>query len=433
MKHTIQILLLAITLATVFQIAGQDIKYERDRHSSMLRWIKDDVKKNYYDPNLKGIDIEAKFKIAAEKIKSAGSIGQMNGIIAEFLIDFDDSHLFYLPPARADKSDYGFDFGMVGDKCFVLYVDRGSNAEKQGLKIGDEIYSLQTFEPTRDSLWKMKYFYFILRPGLPLDVVVIRPDGTNAQMSIAPKVTPGRRVRGEGEDLNTLIRESVAARLRASRHYAYDKLPDAFIWKMPSFDLEPEKVDEIIEKAKGHKSLIIDLRGNGGGRVDMLQRLIATIFDRQVLIGTEKRRKDSKELLAKSKGKALYSGTVIALVDSRSGSASEVFARVLQLEKRGKVFGDRTSGAVMESRVYDREFGVDQAIYFATSITVADLLMSDGKSLEKIGVTPDVVLLPTAADLVARRDVLLAKALESVGVKLTPEAAGRIFPDEDGR
>ena len=61
-----------------------------------------------------------------------------------------------------------------------------------------------------------------------------------------------------------------------------------------------------------------------------------------------------------------------------------------------------------------------------------DMLISRsyGKSIEKIGVTPDEKLLPTAADLAAKRDIVLARAAEILGFKMTAEEAGKVFPNE---
>ncbi|MFZ0751895.1 MAG: S41 family peptidase, partial [Pyrinomonadaceae bacterium] len=141
-------------------------------------------------------------------------------------------------------------------------------------------------------------------------------------------------------------------------------------------------------------------------------------------------RHESKPVVAKSRGKDIFKGQVVVLVDSESGSSAELLARVLQLEKRGTVVGDRSAGAVMRARHISRTEGIDTVVFYGLSVTVNDLIMTDGKSLEKLGVTPDELVLPTGADLAAKLDPALARAAALVGLKITPEMAGELFPVE---
>ena len=410
--------------------AQQSISYERERHRRMLNLIKDDIKKNYFDPKFKGIDLEANFKAADEKLKKADSIGQLSGIIAQFMLDFEDSHLFFIPPEKVNKIDYGFDIRMIGDKCLIVRIDEKSDAAQKGLKVGDEIYDLESFAPARTNLWKMRYYYNRLRPRQTLRLTVIKPDGKSFEVEILAKITPGKPLRGTGDDINAIIREDEDAYLKSVKQFYYEKIDGLFIWKMPGFSLEPAKVDDIMGKAQKGEAMILDLRGNGGGRVDMVLRLISNFFPENVKVCDEKRRKETKEIIAKSRGKDAYTGKLVVLIDSDSGSASEVFSRVIQLEKRGIIIGDQSAGAVMESMYFGHQIGVDIVTFFGASITIADLIMKDGKSLENTGVIPDISLIPTPKNLADGRDIVLSKAAETLGFNLTPEEAGKIFPNE---
>ena len=199
---------------------------------------------------------------------------------------------------------------------------------------------------------------------------------------------------------------------------------------MPEFFLTQEVVDSIFSKVRKHKALVLDLRGNPGGAIDTLKDVLGYVFDHDVKLSDVVSRKNSKPEIAKSRGGAAFNGKLIVLVDSNSGSSAEIFARVVQLEHRGQVVGDRSAGAVMEARHYSESLGADTRIFYGFSVTIANLIMTDGKSLENTGVTPDEIVLPTATDLAEGKDPALSRAAELAGTTLDSTAAGKLFPFE---
>jgi carboxyl-terminal processing protease len=393
---------------------------DRDVVIAMLRQIKEDLQKHYYDPALHGMDIERHFADAEREIKAATDFNQAMALLVDPVWKLDDSHTTFFPPNRALQVDYGWDMGMVGDLALVLRVDRSSDAAAQGLSPGDRVLTLNRFQPDRSNLWQIEYFYRFIRPQAQQHLVVRRPDGTERTLDVKSHVTKKPLT-----ELADLIDE-LYSRSRSTRHRQAIVGNDTAVWKMPAFD-SPDAVRDEIKRARKSKTMILDLRGNGGGRMVALQELVRQCFDHEVLLAVERRRTAETQDRVKP-AKDAFAGSLIVLVDSRSASAAEIFARVVQIEKRGTVLGDRTAGAVMESQFFSHSVGVSAVAFYATSVTVADLRMSDGNSLEKIGVVPDQLAVPTPPDLAAGRDPVLARALEIAGHPTTPEQAAALFP-----
>ena len=117
------------------------------------------------------------------------------------------------------------------------------------------------------------------------------------------------------------------------------------------------------------------------------------------------------------------------LVDADSGSASELLARTVPRAHRGTVIGDRTAGTVMVARHTTLVAGAgENVVPYEVSVTVADIVMPDGGRLELIGVEPDLKVLPSAEDLAAGRDPVLAQALALAGRTMDAAAVGTLLP-----
>lgn len=402
----------------------------RGQAMSMLKNVKNAILKGYYDPTFGGMDIEARFKLAEEKLKAADSLGQAFAIIAQAVVDLNDSHTRFYPPARPMVIEYGWRMKAVGNKVLISAVKEKSDAYSKGLRVGDEVVKVNGFKPTRSEMWKMLYYYQTLSPQPKLSMELIDTEGKPKQLLIDSKITTLKRIVDltETNDVNESIREG--ERLRDLNKHYFKEVGDTLVWRMPTFVFDPSEVDTLIGKASEKRNLVLDLRGNGGGYVVTLERLAGFFFDKDVKIADLKGRKPMDPQMARSRGSKVFKGKVIVLVDSESASAAEIFARLMQIEKRGTVLGDVSAGAVMQSRGVSMDAGVTTVIDYGMNLTNADVIMTDGKSLERIGVQPDELIIPSGKDLADRIDKVLARALEICGQNVDAATAGKMFPPE---
>jgi carboxyl-terminal processing protease len=411
---------------------GQTLsKNDRESGRIILRNVKDTIKKNYYDPNFHGVNLDEAFKVADEKINQATSNGQLFGIIAQAVRQLNDSHTYFLPPSRALKVSYDWQIQMIGDQCFILAVKPGTDAEAKGLKPGDILHVVDGYKITRENFEDFNYLYNTLQPRTSLSVVVQSPGEPPRKVEFNASTRQGAKIldltSSSGFDFYDMIREDQEYdKIYEHRFKSYGD--DLYIWKMPQFNLTPQQVNEIVERTGKFKTLILDLRGNGGGYEETLLQVIGNLFEHDTKVGDIKRRSGTKTLTAKTRSHDIFKGQLILLVDNGSGSAAELLSRVVQLEKRGTVIGDRTAGAVMRSRGHTLMLGESSTIFYGVSVTDADVVMTDGSSIEHNGVVPDKVMLPNGADLRDQADPVLSYAASVAGVKLDPKEAGAMFP-----
>lgn len=424
---------MAAALACV--CAAQSVKDIRGQGTDMLKAVRKAVEKYYFDSEFGGVDMNSVFEKAESSMQQAQSAGHTFGIIAQALTALNDSHTFLIPPSRVSKVTYGWRMSMIGGRCLITGVKPKTDAENKGLKSGDEIVTIDGFRPTVDNLWKIKLSYYSLQPRTTVRLQLRNPEGVERAVEIAAAVKTGKQVIDlTGTNAETeyweMIRDSQSeASVDPHRTHTFGK--DLIVYRMPDFSLEPAEIDSVMGRLREYDRAVLDLRGNPGGAVSALERVGGYFLGKDVLLAERRGRKKEKPIVTQGAGDPVTAKLVV-LVDTESASAAEVFARAIQIEKRGIVIGDRTAGAVRQSSGYPLQVGQSRAVLFGVSVSNADLYMKDGKTLEHGGVVPDEICPNTPAGLAAGSDLTLSRAAALLGYQLSPEDAGKIFPQRWG-
>jgi carboxyl-terminal processing protease len=184
-----------------------------------------------------------------------------------------------------------------------------------------------------------------------------------------------------------------------------------------SFD---QKVVEGVQKAikdhNGTKGMVLDLRNNPGGLLDQAVGLVDLFVDEGVIVSQKgKMQSENIEFTAHKEGtnKEL---PIVVLVNGGSASASEIVSGALQDFNRSIVIGEKTFGKGSVQVVMP--IGADEAL----KLTVARYYLPSGRTIQAVGVTPDIIVrlgkIDVAEDAIMLKESDLKKHLESELAKI---------------
>ncbi len=158
---------------------------------------------------------------------------------------------------------------------------------------------------------------------------------------------------------------------------------------------------------QGMRALVLDLRGNSGGFLAELDRVLNTLLPRGLRVYAQVRPGGKVDVVRTTKSPLLPATVpLIVLVDEGSASAAELLAAAIKENQRGTLVGAKTAGAVEASILHDLSDGS------ALSITAFRLTTGAGVRLEHTGVEPDVAAALTATDLEVGVDRQFGTALQ---------------------
>ena len=323
-----------------------------------------------------------------------------DGAIEGYVAALGDEYTEYIPASEMESyteaitgSFYGIGISMIADeesgRVVVYYPIPDTPAEKAGIKAGDKIIKVDGKEYTNKELSSISK-YIRGKEGTKVNLVIER-DGNELTFDI-------ERAKINTNPITTKIIQN---------DIGYIKLPSFDDGIAKSFK---EKYEDL--QSKGAKTLIIDLRNNGGGIVEEATKIADYILDDGNVIMSTVDNNNNKRI-STSKDEPIINTKIVMLVNENTASASEILTSSLKDNNKATVIGTKTYGKGVIQTIYSLSDGS------GLKITTAEYYTANGEKIHKLGIMPDIeVKLPENVkniySLEDEEDTQLKKAIEEL-------------------
>lgn len=260
---------------------------------------------------------------------------------------------------RGDFVGIGINFYMYNDSVAVIKTIKDGPSEKAGLKAGDRILYADKFQ-----LFNKKISNDILFSKLKGEV------GSDVSLTIYRKSTRKKMVIPVTRDVIPI--KSVDVALKINDKTGYIKINR---FAETTYDEFHKALLNL--KKQGISNLIVDVRGNGGGYLEMAEEIADEFLkNNEVIVKTINKKGTEETSLATEKGD-FETGKLFILIDEDSASASEILAGAIQDNDRGTIVGRRSFGKGLVQR--EMSLGDGSAV----RLTVARYYTPSGRSIQK--------------------------------------------------
>lgn len=320
------------------------------------------------------------------------------GAIKGYIEALDDKYTEYI--SKEDMEDYmdetlgnfvGIGVYITKDsdtnKIMILAPIEGGPAEEAGILPGDLIVSIDGVEYSADDMTTASN-------------KIKGEEGSKVTL----KILRGTETKTFEVERKTIILNPVEAKV-IDQNIGYIEFTSFDEGTSQEFKAKYEEL-----KNQGIKSLIIDLRNNGGGIVDEALEIADYILDKEQVILYEVNKK-GEEKVSKSENDPIINIPVIVLTNENTASSSEILAIALKENAKAKLVGTKTYGKGIIQTLMQLKDG--SGIKFTT----AEYLSPNKSKINEVGVEPDekVELPETVKNIFSIKeseDTQLQKAIE---------------------